>query len=59
MRLKRKFAVNDLQELEEKAQSFFNLLDDYEYQIYSGGLAKDHVKKLIKSLKTQPILSAG
>ena len=48
--LKNKFAVQSVDALADYARDLIGSIDDYEYSIYSGGLAKDYVKTLLSEI---------
>ena len=56
--IKKKLGTQSHDELIKKGRRLLKIVDDYSYSVYSGGLSKDYVEKMIGCLANETSLAA-
>ena len=56
--IKKKLGTQSHDELIKKGRRLLKIVDDYSYSVYSGGLSKDYVEKMIEGLAEESSLAA-
>ena len=56
--IKKKLGTHSHDELIKKGRRLLEIVDDYSYSVYSGGLSKDYVEKMIERMAEESSLAA-